>query len=67
MHAVQKRSNTCLMSAPICIEMMRVWSSSFVQSKKFFFVFAKIPRASGQWRPMPDASSKVESGSWNKK
>ena len=63
----QKRSNTERMSPPFSIEMTRVWSSSFIQTRKFLSLLWKIPRASGQSRAMPAHVRRGETGLSNRK
>mmetsp|Transcript_21077 Transcript_21077/g.50985 ORF Transcript_21077/g.50985 Transcript_21077/m.50985 type:complete len:369 (-) Transcript_21077:794-1900(-) len=64
--AAQKRLKIASTLSPTSMEMMRMWSSSFTQTKKFRASLWKIPRASGQCRPHPLDSNNVESGSWNR-
>merc|ERR1719375_1741925 len=73
-HARMKRAVTSLICLPSnvgfarspCIETMRRWSSSLSHTKRFFASLWKMPRPSGQWRAMPEARRRVESGSWNR-
>ena len=63
----QKRSNTAFMSPLFSMEMMRIWSSSLTQTRKFLSLLCQIPRASGQSRAMPAHVRSGETGLSNRK
>mmetsp|Transcript_4800 Transcript_4800/g.13234 ORF Transcript_4800/g.13234 Transcript_4800/m.13234 type:complete len:237 (+) Transcript_4800:1092-1802(+) len=62
--ALQSRAKASAKFAPGCLTKSFKWSSSLTHAASSAFSSAKTPRASGQWRPIPEASSMAESGSW---
>ncbi len=45
-----KREYTCLRLLPFCIEIMRTWSSSLIQTRNVLLRFMKMPRFSGLFK-----------------
>ena len=64
---LQKRVKTSRMFPPFCMDMTRVWSSSFTHTNTVFSSLCQIPRASGQSRAILEDSSKGETGLSNRK
>lgn len=64
---LQNRVNTSCMLPPFCMEITLVWSSSLTQTRKVLRWLCQMPRASGQSRAIPEASSRGDTGLSNRK
>mmetsp|Transcript_78424 Transcript_78424/g.254077 ORF Transcript_78424/g.254077 Transcript_78424/m.254077 type:complete len:245 (-) Transcript_78424:586-1320(-) len=65
--ARQRRAKAACRSEPSWPEKSRRWSSSLTQTARLRAGFTKMPRASGQCLPMPEARTRAESGCWKRR